>query len=204
MLSMPPYGSKKIDSLLAKQAKEYFAGKLADSDYNALTLRDKFAYCMIHPESYAQICSSLPAMESDSGRLFAQLPVTPGEFHISERQTLFLEHNKDSVIALMQECINDQGHIGLNFKHAIVTTNAIKLIPLIITTYNFSRSDHDLLTVLMILMKNNSYKKFEATALCSSLYNNASSSYKSYVNFTYKDEALIIKLATSFYYEHNR
>lgn len=202
-ISMPPYGLNKIDSLLALPRSHDIFRKLTSSDYNLLTLKEKFTYSMLYPETYSQICSIITMRDSEDTMLFAFLTPSYSEFNLSERQNTFLEQHIDSVIALLKECIINDGHIGLNFKNTIVNINALKLIPLIITTYKFNRNDHDMLTMLMLLMKKNGYNKFTATTLYNTLYNSAASNYKMRVTFDYVNEGLILQLATDFYNEYN-
>lgn len=168
--------------------------------YFVLSLREKFTYHMIHPESYSQNCDGMPPVADEEKQIFGQLPEGYAENAWSERQKKFFLANRDSVIALMQYCINADKNIGLNFKHVIVDVHATQLIPLIIETYNITKKDHDLLTVLLLLMKDGEYRPFITSSSYKKLYATGDDTYFSkHLTFNSENEALIIKRATDFY-----
>ena len=111
----------------------------------------------------------------------------------------FFITSKDSVIKFMEEVILKDNRIGVNFKQAIVEMNAREMIPFLIQTYNATKKDHDILTVLLLLMKQNKYQPFMVSASYKKLYRDEEASYESYLNFNTANETLIIKRATDFY-----
>ena len=77
--------------------------------------------------------------------------------------------------------------------------NAREMIPFLIKTYNADKKDHDILTVFMLLMKNNSYKPFMASQSFKKLYGEEAS-YQAYLDFNKANEELILKRALDFYH----
>jgi hypothetical protein len=196
----PPYGLKKIEALVSKiKTDEEDNAKLNPKAYAALSLREKFTYHMIHGESYSQNCDAMPPVQDEHKKIFARLPDAFGEYAWSERQIKFFKTNRDSVIRWMEEMISKDNRVGLNFKQAIVKMNAKEMIPFLISTYNATKKDHDLLTVLLLLMKENKDKPFLASASYKKLYGDEYASYQAYLGFNTANEELIIKRATDFY-----
>jgi hypothetical protein len=198
-LTEPSFGLKKIKGLVGKiKQDEDDDRKLDKKTYAALSLREKFTYHMIHGESYSQNCDAMPPIQDEQKKIFAYLPDAFGEYSWSDRQIKFFKDNKDSVIKLMEEIISKNNKVGVNFKEAIVEMNAKEMIPFLITTYNVSKKDHDILTVLNLLMKINDDAVFLASSSYKKLYGNESNFY-AWLNFNKANEDLIIKRATDFY-----
>jgi len=89
---------------------------------------------------------------------------------------------------------------GVNFKQAILEVNAKEMIPDIIAAYkaNTAVKDLDLLSLLMLLMKDNEYEPFLLSGSYKKLYAE-DTSYKTYLDYSKANEELIIKRATDFY-----
>src|ERR1043165_6846553 len=90
-LTTPPYSLDKIKSFIktikyAEKEGEDFEGeeKLDDKKYQSLSLREKFTYNMIHPESYSQNCDGFPPVYGEQKSIFGYLPDAFGEYHWSE------------------------------------------------------------------------------------------------------------------------
>ena len=199
-LTVPPYGLQKIKGLVARiKLDENEKEELDQKKYLALSLREKFTYHMIHPESYSQNCDAMPPIQDEQKKIFAQLPDIFDEYAWTDRQIQFFKDNKDSVMNFMKESISRTKRVGVNFKHAMVEMKAREMIPFLIATYNISKKDHDILTVLMLLMKNDKYAAFLNSPSYKKLYADEDASYQSYLNFNTANEQLIIKRATEFY-----
>jgi hypothetical protein len=198
-LSEPPYGLKWIKEKISH--RKYGASDTESNRifYQSLSLREKFTYNMIHAESYSQICSAFPMEGPDEEKkIFAQLPIMFGEYKWSEKQQKFFSDNRDSVIYLMKECISKTGQVGLNFKKVIVNINAKEMVLPFINLYHRTKKDRDILTVLMLLMKNNKYQPFVSTAIAKKLYG-AAASYKEFSFFKPADQEQLIEFAGKFY-----
>ena len=200
-LTVPPYGILKVRALLPKiKSDEEDNEALSTKDYESLSLREKFTYHMIHAESYSQNGNYVPPPKNEVAKIFAYIPDAFEEFAWSERQTKFLSINRDSVIALMKESMSRTKKAGINFKQAILEVNAKEMVPDIIAIYkaNTTVKDLDLLSLLMLLMKDNEYEPFLLSGSYKKLYAE-DTSYKSYLNYSKGNEELIIKRATDFY-----
>ncbi|HVI48930.1 MAG TPA: hypothetical protein VM802_28950 [Chitinophaga sp.] len=200
----PPYGLAKVKALINKTGfDETDQLKLSNKDYMSLSLREKFTYHMINPESFSQNCDAMPPLQEEHKKIFGFLPDDFDEYSWSERQVKFLQSNRDSVMGLIKESVNRSKRMGVNYKSAIVQINGKEMIPFLIDTYNIDKKDHDILTVLMLLMKDNEYKPFMSSVSFRKLYsdkpNGDESNYRAYLDFNKANEELIIQRATDFY-----
>ena len=200
-ITRPPYGLEKVLDLIKKapESGEEGGSALSSKAYASLTLREKFTYNMVHGESYSQNCDAGLATVDEEKKIWAELPPALGEEHWSGRQTDFLNEYRDTVVALMSESIGRAHRVGVNYKNVIVEINATEMIPLLISTYNTDKKDHDILTLLMLLMLNNKYPAFMSSASYTKLYASKESRWENYLNFNAANEALIIQRATDFY-----
>ncbi|HEY9256520.1 hypothetical protein [Chitinophaga sp.] len=199
-ITRPPYGLEKV-LLLIKNIKDTDeSAALTQKDYLSLSLREKFTYHMIHGEAYSQNCDAMPPVIDAEKKIFAQLPDAFGEYSWSERQLNFLHANRDSVIALITESIGRSNRIGVNYKKAVIEINAREMVPLLISTYNRDHKDKDILTLLMILMKNNEYTPFLTSSSYKKLFADTESSYRAFLHFNAANEELIITRANNFYH----
>lgn len=203
----PPYGLEKVRQLIKnktvrRENPDYEdAGKdsLPERLYRSLSLQEKFTYNMTYGEYFSQNCDIDLPVKDEEKKIFANLPRLFSEEAWSERQDAFFNDNKDSVIALMTESITRARRIGLNYKHVIIDINAVSMIPFLIDTYNTGKKDHDILTVLMLLMKNNKYPPFVSSLSYAKLYAGKDKYYDGALVFNSANEALIIQRATDFY-----
>lgn len=189
-VSIPLYGLEKVREIIA-------AGSQKDY-YSALSLREKYTYNMIYGETYSQLCS-IPTMYAYADKqIFGFLPMLFFERSWSDRQLTFFKDNRDSVITLIARDIRKKRMVGLNYKHVIVDINAVSMIPLLITTYRL-QEDHDILTVLALLMKRNNYKPFMSSFDYKKLYAGTESYYEASLICNTSNEAFIIQRAIDFY-----
>jgi hypothetical protein len=195
----PPYGLSKVKALVTQiRSTDDEDLKLNNKEYEALTLREKFTYHMIHAESFSQNCDAMPPIQDEQKKIFGYLPDAFDEYSWSDRQVNFLKKNKDSVLTLIKESVSRSKRIGSNYKQAIVEMNAREMIPFLVNTYNADKKDHDILTVFMLLMKNNNYKPFMVSASFKKLYGEEAG-YQAYLDFNKANEELIIKRVSEFY-----
>ena len=201
-ISEPPFGLHKVTSLISKAKLNGDDNEPLDlKTYQSLSFREKFTYNMIHAESYSQICDAQPPIQDEQKKIFGWLPELFGENEWGERQIKFFisSKNMDHVMSLMKTCIGKDKKVGLNFKHAIIEMNAKEMISFLVKFYNVDRKDHDILTVLMILMEKNEYGPFMESTSYKKLYGNNSIYYESYLVLNKENQDLIIKRATDFY-----
>lgn len=197
--SVPPYGLERIKGLVDRiRSVEDENLKLDHKTYMGLSLREKFTYHMIHAESYSQNCDAMPPIQEEQLKVFGYLPDAFNEYSWSERQSNFLKSNRDTVMALIRESVSRSKRIGVNYKMAIVEINAREMIPFLIKAYKSDKKDHDILTVLMLMMKNNEYKPFMASQSFRKLYG-TEASYQAYLTFNKANEDLILNRASDFY-----
>jgi len=206
IITVPPYGLDRVKALIAKMESEstnkfILATQLDAKVYDSLSFNEKFTYHMIHPESYSQNCSILPTRIDEANRIYGQLPHVFGEFSWSARQYDFFKDNRDSVQQLIKSVIEKTSRVGENFKKAIVLMNSKALIPFLIEVYNKEKKDHNILTVLMLLMKENNYPEFMRSTIYLPLYDVKTGRYNAWLTYNRTNEALIIQQATNFYNE---
>lgn len=196
----PPYGLAKVQGLIKKIKwnDEDESEAMDKKTYDALSLREKFTYTMIHPESFSQNCDAMPPIQDEQKKIFAYIADAFDEYAWSERQRDFLTANRDSVMALIKESVTRSKRMGANYKQAIVEMNAKEMVPFLVDTYKANKKDKDILTLLMQLMKDNEYKPFLSSASYQKLYSD-DASYQAYLDYNTANEELIIKRATEFY-----
>jgi hypothetical protein len=195
--AQPPYGLNKIKPQLKSLQlnDEDMTEALSAKTYQQLSLREKFTYHMIHGEVFSQICDVIPQIQDEQKKIMGYLPETFDEYHWSDRQLKFMVANRDSVLALIRSGIAVDKRIGLNYK-----LNATEMIPLLISTYNIQKKDHDILTVLMLLMEKNKYPAFFTSISHTKLYSKERDYYhEAFLVYNKPNEDLIIKRATDFY-----
>ncbi|TDX02052.1 hypothetical protein [Dinghuibacter silviterrae] len=171
--------------------------------YAGLTLDEKFAYNLLHPEWYGQTCDALPDHKDLEHRIFAMLPHPSDTVNIvfSERQNDFFDHNRDSVIVLLQQVITRQNEVTTDVKSVIYEINATELIPTLIYTYHQKQPprDHYILTLLMMLMEKNEYPGFMQSISHKKLYGSDANKYAAYLVYNQANEDLIFQRAMNFY-----
>lgn len=206
-MTIPPYGLDKVKALIAKiipeEDKEMTdAGTNAISavDFKKLSLREKFTYTMIHAELYAQNCA-IPEYQTEiDKKIFGTLLDGFNESSWSQRQTDFLQENRDSIMKLIQESVARSKRMGVNYKHAIVELNGWQMIPFIIDYAKRTPKDKDALTLLLLLMKRGEYNEFVKSTSFKKLYGEQSN-YYSYLNYNKENETLIFSRALNYYNE---
>jgi hypothetical protein len=200
-ITRPPYALEKVLGLIksAPSSGDDGGTALSSKVYGSLTLREKFTYNMVHGESYSQNCDAGMARVDEEKKIWAELPGPFGDEHWSGRQMDFFNEHRDSVITLMAESIERSHRVGLNYKKVIDEINATELIPLLIDTYNADKRDHDILTVLMLLMLAGKYPAFIKSSSYTKLYASKDSRWEAFLNLNSANEALIIQRATDFY-----
>jgi hypothetical protein len=200
-MAWPPYGLSKIMELIEKIKFDVDneTEALDKNIYDGLTLQEKFTYNMIHPESYSQNCDAMPPIQDEDKKIFGYLPDIFGENNWSSRQRKFLKDNRDTVMALIKAAALKSKRVEANYKQAIDEINGTEMIPFLIDMYNRTKKDHDILTLLMLLMEENKYPLFMASISHRKLYGDGGN-YQAYLDFNKANEALIIKRATDFYH----
>ena len=201
--STPPYGLSKVKKLIS-QIKERetesgdFEVALDNKTFKALSLREKFTYTMIHAESFSQVCDAYPPAQEEQTKIFGYLPDFLEEQNWSERQIKFLKDNRDSVMALIKESSTRSKRMGVNYKRAILEINGVEMIRFLVKFYNEKKKDGDVLTLMLILMKENNYEPFLSSTTYKKLYGEEYN-FTAFIVYNKANEELIIKRATEFY-----
>jgi hypothetical protein len=206
LFSTPPFGLAKVESSIQQLGKFKYgaATALSQSQYDALTIMEKFTYNMIHEESFSQMCSMLPRQDSGAARIYGHLPRLTGEYSWSARQFDFFKKNRDTVARLIKEVIDKDGGAGLNLLDVIVLINAKELIPVLIDKERRHPYNHYILTTLMLLLTTNLDSDFLASAQYARLYGTGQageSAYTAFLPYTKANEELILRQAAKFYHD---
>lgn len=199
----PSYGLSKVKSLIKKiktVEKDDGGNKiLPDKQYDALSFKEKFTYAMLHAEEFAQNCDGMPITEDDYKHITAYpAGAWDNTSFWSVRQKKFLHDNRTKVIGLLRETIRAKHRVGANLKCTILELNAWELIPDMVTVYNRDHKDNDILSALMVLMKEAKYKPFLATPSYKKLYGEGAS-YQAFLNSNTANQKLEISRAMAFY-----
>ncbi|WP_160713419.1 hypothetical protein [Chitinophaga solisilvae] len=197
--TVPPYGLAKVKALVKSIPwADDETARMDNKTYLALSLREKFTYVMIHPEISSQNCDPIPPVQDEDKKIFGRLPDAFSEANWSERQINFLNSNRDSVMAIIRESVIRSKRMGVNYKNAIQEINGREMIPFLIDTYNTDKKDHDILSLLMLLMMKSEYTPFMTSQSYRKLYG-PNADFRAYIDFNGANEELILKRATDFY-----
>jgi hypothetical protein len=200
----PPYGLTKVKALIKTTKQVDMEGgnsylvALSDRQFNSLALDEKYTYVMTHPEQFMQNCDGAFLKAGEEHMVFAFLPDSADEMGWSDRQTNFLKGNKSRVEALLKAEIGRIQHVGLNIKQAVVELDAYALIPSLVQAFQRNPKDLDILTVLLILMKDGHYKPFEASETNTKLFG-PDAKYDNYIVGNDANQKLTIQRAMAFY-----
>ena len=205
-ITRPPYGLEKVLRLIDKikpveseEVSDNGTAALSPKIYASLSFREKFTYNMVHGESYSQNCDGGFVDHDEEKKIYAMLPTPFGDEYWTDSQRKFFADNHDSAVALMTESIGRSHRVGVNYKQVIERINATEMIPLLISTYNIDKKDHDILTTLNLLMLNNKYAPFMTSESYRKLYAKEDSRWEAFLTFNTANEGLIIQRATEFY-----
>ncbi|MBC8065025.1 MAG: hypothetical protein H7Y17_09360 [Chlorobia bacterium] len=196
----PTYGLAKVKAMVKRLKEDKDMNRyLPDKDYAALSFEEKFTFAMIHGEDFSQNCDAMPAIMDEHKKIFSFFPSAfDDEVAWSQRQRDFLKGNRAKVIALIKDTILTKKRVGSNLKSAILELNAVETIPVLVTTYNRDRKDHDILTLMMVLMKENKFPAFLKSSTYRRLYGDEDN-YMSFVMATPAIQRETINWATSLY-----
>lgn len=199
-MSVPTYGLAKVKALIKKvKAQGNFKYTAPKKDFDALTLQEKFTYTMLHGEQWMQICAGSFAVANEEKKLFSQIPNRfPGDELWTENQVSFLRKNRAEIIPLIRATMLHKMRAGMNIKQAIIETNATELTPELIQIYNVGKKDNDILTTLMLLMRQGKYQPFIASNLYKTLYSKDKSYYEG-VDVNADRVKFVLRTAQSFY-----
>lgn len=205
----PSFGLSEVQSKIAKAEARYkahpsnddtFTEGLSASEFNGLSVPERFTYCMIHGEQYAQNCEIMPVIPDSEHKIIGYLPdAFKDSFTWSQRQRDFLQKHRTEVIALLRKTFHSKTHVGVNLKQAIVEIDAYELIPDLIASQKGDPRDQDIFTVLMLLMKDGKYRPFLQSQTYKKLYKDEAASYRSFVLANSANQALTNRRATDYY-----
>jgi hypothetical protein len=193
----PSYGLKKVKALVAKIKTDKDDNPvLGLKAYDALSVSEKFTYCMLNAENFDQNCAEMPGILNEERKIFA-FPAGPfyDQFNWSKRQEAFLKGHRGTVVQLLRATIKSHSRVGANLKQAIIDLDVYQLIPDLVAAYKRSTKDKDILSLLCVLMKNTSFKPFVVSPTYKTLYGDAAASYKSYIDATPANESWLIHTA---------
>ncbi|CVK16697.1 hypothetical protein Ga0061079_10987 [Apibacter mensalis] len=208
--SIPSYNLSKIEKLIAKSMSmnsfeetkntDNINFHLSEKDFNKLTIKEKFTYTMIYPEIIPSNVNTDSTIIHEENKIFGMLPSSNNYPKWSVRQKKFLNQYRKNIQEFIQESSSKNQYMGLNFKKALLEINAIESIPFLINFYNSTdKNDKDLLTVLMLLVKNGKYYPFIRSNVYRQLYNDNENIQEFYIDYSDKNEEYILKTAHNFY-----
>ncbi len=202
--TQPSYGLARVKALLkatkATKGDDMDSKLLAPAAWNRLTTAEKFTYCMVHGEVSSQNCEAMPWIVDEEHKVFAYPPpFNGGEENWSDRQRAFLTGHRSAVVRLLRSTIREKERVGANLKAAIVEIHANELIPDLVKAYGRDRKDQDILSVLMLLMKDGKDKPFLASITYHKLYAEGAS-YQSFIVVNAANQKLMVGRAMAFYH----
>lgn len=196
----PTWGLAKIKKIVMNlKEDEEMNRRVADKVFNSWSLSEKFTYTMIHGEDFSQNCDMMPLILDEHKKVFSYFPGVFGdESAWSQRQMKFMENNRSQVLDLMKQTILSKKIVGNNIKNAIWNLNGVELIPTLVSVYNKDKKDHDILTLMMLMMKDAKYPSFVKSSIYKKLYG-TEENWRSRVMYSPELSGEVIRLANSFY-----
>lgn len=195
----PPYSITAVKQAIAKLKRDRDDNlKMDPARFNRMSIEQRFTYSMIHGETFSQNCDAMPPFVDEEKKIFSFFPGPFGEEAWSEQQLSFLHKNRTRVLALIKSTMNIRHRLGANMKAAIVELKGKEMIPSVIALYKQDHKDHDILTLLMILMKDGKYKPFTSSQSFTKLYGE-NASYKAFLMANKANQDLIISRAMGYY-----
>lgn len=196
----PTYGLAKVKALIKKIKPDSDDNRhLNQKDYDKLTVEERFTYTMLHGEDATQNCDAMPLFKDEEKKIFVYIPGSFGDEQTwSERQRAFLKNNRTKVISLLRSTMSAKEHAGVNIKAAILELDAVELIPDLAKLYNAKHYDQDILTVLMLLMREGKFEPFLKSQSYEKLYGE-NSNYRGYIAANKDNQKLVIDRAMAYY-----
>ena len=201
VVTEPAFHLAKIKAAVTKiRADKEGNRRMAEKAYNELTFEEKFTYNMIHGEDSSQNCDGSMATVREETKIFGYFPdaFSEGDICWSERQREFLTRNRSKVISLLRSTLKLRERAGVNLKNAVLEIKAYELIPDLISTYNIKKKDLDVLSLLMLLMKEDKFPEFMKSASYEKLYGE-NANYKNFLEANTANRDLIFERATAYY-----
>jgi hypothetical protein len=196
----PSYALKKVKAMIHKLKPDHEDAKaLSNGAFAGLSLEEKFTYTMLHGENFTQNCNAVELAKDEDKRICAY-PASPfNEEEIwSDRQRGFLKANRPRVIELLRSTITSHRRVGVNLKAAIIEIRGRELIPDLVAAYKRDGKDQDILTVLLLLMRDGKFKPFVASSSYQKLYGDRSN-YEAYLVANEANKKLVIDRALAYF-----
>lgn len=205
-LSYPPFGLRKIRKLIKAEMRKIprdypvddFNVGITDSKFEKLSLEEKFAYCLIHPEIYSQNCAESIYFFEPQNKIFGELTSSYPLQGWSDRQITFFETYKKDNLVLFEKTLNNTGHFGMNLKVFLLEIDAWEEIPFLIDYYSSHPNDNDVLTILLGLMKNNDYANLLNSGFYKKLFDN-DDYLERWIFASQANKDMILALANDYY-----
>ena len=167
----PKIGLKKVKMLIKSTKRDRDENlRISDGAWNGLTTQEKVSYCLLHCEDYAQMCDAMPPIPGSEKLIESFFPDAFDEASYSKRQVDFIEENEDAMLGTIRQLIKEKKRVGLNLKQALYQINSYKIVPDLLAAYQADSRDHDILTLLMILMKEGNFQAFKSSKIYEDFY----------------------------------
>ncbi|MES1147314.1 MAG: hypothetical protein ABUL49_01040 [bacterium] len=203
-ITEPTYGRAKVKALIKSIKKKDnedgdFTSVLPTSKFNSLTLEEQFTYTMIHGERGLQNCDAMMPIEGADKMIFAHIPDPFRDDTVwSESQLAFMNAHRPQFINMLRDTMKLRHRAGANIKQAIFELKAYELIPDLTSLYIEQRKDHDILTLLNLLMKEGNYLPFINSSSYAKLFGD-DASWSTALVANRENQDLVISRATDFY-----
>lgn len=204
-ISTPTCGLKKVQALISQRSANIpdemlidYDGGISTTDFDKLTIEEKFTYVMIYPEIYSQACAERMYAFEPQNKIFGHLLFVYNGVFWSKRQLGFMKKNKGRIIDLIIDQSNQSHELGLNYKAALVEMSAWESIPFLIDFYHMNPQDKDILTTLLLFLNKAALSTFKQSKIHDKLYG-PDTNYESWINFSKANEQYILESAQTYY-----
>ena len=201
--TQPPFALSKVKAIIKgikpkKGGEDDMGDVKATAAWDRMSTAERFTYSMLHGEDPSQNCDAMPWVTDEAHKVFAYPAGFFGNEVWSKRQLDFLHGHRSEVVRMLRETIRTRQRVGANLKDTITALTTNELIPDLIAVYKRDRKDGDILTLLMLLMREGNYAPFIASTTYKKLYG-PDASYQSFIVANEANQKLMFERAMAFY-----
>lgn len=199
------FHSEKLSKLQPSLSHDF--KRVSDSIFKTFSFKEHFIHAFCYPETFNQSCSMFPTHEDHYNRIEPYFIMQSEGFVKSQRQRDALKQNRDSLIVLMNQCIDNSQTVKLDYLRCIVNHHLFELIPCLKRTIEKQKQIKEpyLLTTLCLLMKEGQFPDFLKTGIYHNLYMKSEEEtkflkrHKVYIDFTQENSDSILNLSMAYY-----
>lgn len=125
---------------------------LPDQQFQQLTTKEHIYYHLAYPEEWSQNCAEMYFMPGNVKAIARYLPFADDGYYLSERQTKYMENNRDSVSYWVKSFLKDRKALTTEMLNLIADLKLKSAIPDMARIYRSQATKDDLILTTLIQM----------------------------------------------------